>query len=70
MQQLLGDKADKSFLQELFLQLLPRNVRIVLASTTTESLEALATLADRIMEVSFRSVTSVDSSSLSVEVGQ
>ena len=70
MQQLLRDKADKSFLQELFLQLLPRNVRIVLASTTTESVEALATLADRIMEVLFRSVTSVDSSSLHVEVGQ
>ena len=73
MQQLLGDKAataDKSFLQELFLQRLPRNVRMVLASTTTESLKALATLADRIMEVSSPSVASVDSSSLSVEVGQ
>ena len=36
MQQLLGDKAiglDPSFMRELFLQHLPTNVRMVLAST-------------------------------------
>ena len=48
MHQLLGDRAglDDTFLRELFLQRLPRNVRIVLASTTL--LESLAELADRV----------------------
>ena len=50
IQQLLGDKAastDSSFLRELFLQRMPSNVRMVLASTVdTVSLEELATLAD------------------------
>ena len=55
MQQLLGDRAgatDSTFLRELFLQRLPSNVRMVLASTSaTTSLEALAELADKIAEV-------------------
>lgn len=55
MQQLLGNRAgvtDGAFLRELFLQRLPPNVRMVLASTsTTTSLEALAELADKIVEV-------------------
>ena len=54
MQQLLGEKAsttDSTFLRELFLQQLPANVRMVLASTAVAtSLDQLATLADRIME--------------------
>ena len=55
MQQLLGDHAevtDGSFIRELFLQRLPSNVRMVLASTSaTTSLEELAELADKIVEV-------------------
>ena len=55
MQQLLGDRvgvADSTFLRELFLQRLPSNVRMVLASTSaTTSLEELAELADKIAEV-------------------
>lgn len=55
MQQLLGDRpamADESFLRELFLQRLPPNVRMVLASTPeTTSLPKLAELADKVIEV-------------------
>ena len=74
MHLLLGEKAtttDSSFLRELFLQHLPTNVRLILASTAdTVSLEDLATLADKIMEVhsSAPSVASVTSSQLSTEV--
>ena len=50
MQQLLGDQAgaiDGSFIRELFLQRLPANVRMVLASTGDHvSLDELAQLAD------------------------
>ena len=60
MQQLLGDKKpDKSFLRELFLQRLPANVRMVLASTGDSSLDELANLADNIMEVAVPAISSV-----------
>ena len=52
MQQLLGDRAaatDRAFVRKLFLQCLPANVRMVLASTT--DIKDLSQLADRIMEV-------------------
>jgi len=65
MQQLLGERAgttDGAFLRELFLQRLPANVRMVLASTTTAgSLEDLAELADKIMEVAKPTVSAVAS---------
>ena len=65
MQQLLGDRAgttDGAFLQELFLQRLPANVRMVLASTAaTTSLEDMAELADKIVEVATPVVAAVDS---------
>ena len=61
MQQLLGDQAgitDSTFLRELFLQRLPSNVRMVLASTsTTATLEELAELADKVVEVSTPTVS-------------
>ena len=58
MQQLLGDKLGtgtdaNSFLRELFLQRLPPNVRMVLASADpSTTLDNLADMADKIMEVS------------------
>ena len=76
MQQLLGERAettDSAFLRELFLQRLPGNVRMVLASTSdTTSLENLAQLADKVVEVAAPSVSAVKNSSpqLSSEVDQ
>ena len=74
MHQLLGDKAtgvDRSFMRELFLQRLPTNVRMVLASTAdTATLQELASLADKIMEVAMLQVSTVSSSdSLVAEMG-
>lgn len=56
MQQLLGDHLgatpDNAFLKELFLQRLPANVRMVLASAdATSDLSKLADMADKIIEV-------------------
>ena len=65
MQQLLGDKLGtgtdaNSFLQELFLQRLPSNVRMVLASADpSTTLENLADMADKIMEVSTPTVAAM-----------
>lgn len=72
MQQLLGDKAlDSSIIKELFLQRLPPNVRMVLASTgDTIALEELAQLADRITEVAIPSVATVSASPITTEVEQ
>ncbi|XP_064481083.1 uncharacterized protein LOC135394293 [Ornithodoros turicata] len=58
MKQLLGDgtvSTSDSFLRELFLQRLPRNVQMVLATTTNLSTDELATLADAVMEVAIPS---------------
>ncbi|XP_037573022.2 uncharacterized protein LOC119455671 [Dermacentor silvarum] len=54
MKQLLGDNArsiDDTLLRELFLQRLPANVHMVLATASTMDLTGLATLADKVMEV-------------------
>ena len=65
MQQLLGDKLGtgtdtNSFLRELFLQRLPPNVRMVLASADpSTTLENLADMADKIMEVSTPTVAAM-----------
>lgn len=62
MQQLLGDRHElhTSFLRELFLQRLPHNVRMVLASTPdATTLDKLAEMADKIIEVATPSVASV-----------
>ena len=61
MQQLLRDGAgpnpDNSFLHDLFLQRLPSLVRMVLASSGEMALEALAQLADKVMEDSSVSIS-------------
>ena len=65
MQLLLGDQVgltdgDSSFLHELFLQRLPSNVRMVLASTDkTLTLDKLAELADKVMEVATPTVAAI-----------
>ena len=74
MQQLLGERAsafDSTFLRELFLQRLPQNVRMVLASTPdTSSLENLAELADKVVEVAVPSVNALQKGPLASEVEQ
>ena len=71
MQQLLSDKAgamDNSVLHELFLQRLPANVRMVLASTADQAnLENLAQLADKVVEVAKLSVATVSATCFSDE---
>ena len=61
MQQLLGERAaDAAFLRELFLQRLPSNVRMVLASTAdTMDLNTLADMADKVVEVAHPSVAAI-----------
>ena len=52
---------DTAFLWELFLQRLPSNVRIVLAfAGGTQSLEELADLADKVMDVPAPAVTQIN----------
>ncbi|XP_064465059.1 uncharacterized protein LOC135376475 [Ornithodoros turicata] len=49
MQQVLGDRAsavDESILRELFLQRFPNTVRMILTTSSTVSLEALAEMAE------------------------
>ena len=72
MQRLLDDHADNSFLRELFLQRLPANMRMVLASTPdTSNLDKLAEMADKIMEVATPAVSSVATpTDISTEVEQ
>lgn len=70
MQQLLGDKLGtgtdtNSFLRELFLQRLPPNVRMVLASADpSTTLENLADMADKIIEVSTPTVAAMSTVSV------
>ena len=65
MQQLLGDKLGMSddamsFLRELFMQRLPPNVRMVLASAdATMDLYKLADMADKVMEVTTPTVSAI-----------
>ena len=70
LQQLLGDKViDASFLRELFLQRLPPNVIMVLASTPeTTTIDEIATLPDHIMDVSAPSISTVAATQLSTDV--
>ena len=63
MQQLLGDNAAATggpLLRELFLQCLPPNVRMVLASSgDAKSLDELATLADKVLDAAPPSMASI-----------
>ena len=62
MQLLLGEKAkmiDSSLLRELFLQRLPANVQMILASADSMTLDKLAEMADRIMEAAIPTISSV-----------
>ena len=67
MQQLLGDHAgpitDNGFLKELFLQRLPANVRMVLASADCPGLAKLADIADKIVEVAIPQTVAATSNS-------
>ncbi len=57
MYQLLGDnRVEEQILRQLFLQRLPKNAQLIIASSTdTVTLEQLATIADKILEVSLPS---------------
>lgn len=74
MQQLLGDRAgtlDSTFLKELFLQRLPANIRMVLATTpATTTLEELAELADRVAEVATPVIAAITPTQRTSEVEQ
>lgn len=68
IQQLLGDRPgfDTAFLRELFLQRLPSNVRMVLASTPEgTTIDQLAEMADKIMEVASSSLAALSKPSAS-----
>ena len=65
MQLLLGEKAkfiNGSLLRELFLQRLPSNVQMILASADEMTVERLAEMADRIMDVGAPAISSVSKS--------
>ena len=74
MQQLLGAGVagmDGTLLRELFLQRLPANVRMVLASSEeTKSLEEIAQLADKIIIAAPPSIAAVEKPQLSKEVDE
>lgn len=73
LQQLLGDSPttfDPWLLRELFLQRLPATVRMVLAPTTNITIEALAQLADRVVEVASPAISTVATDSLAVSRSQ
>jgi len=74
MQQLLGDHLgaapdNNAFLKELFLQRLPANVRMVLASAdATTDLAKLADMADKIVEVATPTVAAISQSNPDPEI--
>lgn len=70
MRQLLGDSATAAegpLLRELFLQRLPSNVRMVLASSADKSLEEVAELAHKIITVAPPTVSTISPSASEVD---
>lgn len=68
MHQLLGDQPDTveaSIFRELFLQRLPNNVRMILSASEITSTEALARMADRIIEVNTPTISTLGTTRLS-----
>ncbi|XP_065292313.1 uncharacterized protein [Dermacentor albipictus] len=66
MRQLMSDNttvSDDRLLRELFMQRLPVNVQMVLATATVMDLNSLASLADKVMEMMTPAVCNVTSSS-------
>lgn len=62
MEHLLGDKAptmDTAIFKELFLQRLPSQVRMILSTSTTDSISTLARMADQIMDVGSPAISAV-----------
>jgi len=72
LQQLAEGLADGRFIREIFLQRLPPNVRMVLASSSEDTaIDDLAQLADRVMEVSIpASVNNLSQPTPSAEMDQ
>ena len=72
LQQLAGGLADGRFIREIFLQRLPPNVRMVLASSSEDTaIDDLAQLADRVMEVAIpASVNNLSQPTPSAEMDQ
>ena len=64
MQQLLGGRTpiDSLLLREIFLQWLPSNVQIILASADEMNIGKLAEMANRIMDAATPTVTAVGAS--------
>ena len=63
----LGDRKPTTFLEELFLQRLRANVRIVIASAdATTDLSKLADMADKIVEVATPTVAAVSEPSAEI----
>ncbi|XP_049528972.1 uncharacterized protein LOC125947743 [Dermacentor silvarum] len=63
MRHLSGDQSaalDTSILQELFLQRLPQQVRMILSVSSTETLDSLAQMADKIMYVGTPAISGIE----------
>lgn len=63
MRHLIGDNPaalDASILRELFLQRLPQQVRMILSVSSTETLDSLAQMADKIMDVGAPSISAIE----------
>ena len=64
MKQLAGNQLTEEFLRSLFLQRMPQNIRSVLA-TSSESLDKLSQMADKIAEITTPTYSEINSASAS-----
>ncbi|XP_037567903.1 uncharacterized protein LOC119448753 [Dermacentor silvarum] len=63
MRHLIGDRSaalDAYILRELFLQRLPHQVRMILSVSSTETLDSLAQMADKIMDVGTPAISGIE----------